>query len=331
MAQIHLPEGYRLRAFYDQSEIIDGTIHTVLHNLLEAGLLVTVILLFFLGDLRAALIVAVMIPLSILFGFIGMAIFGVTANLMSLGAIDFGMIVDGSVVMIENSVHHLEKSTRDSGCSNRFGRHLMKWLVRSCLVWRSSSPYTCQSSRFRAWRDVCSGPWRVTVCSALLGSLILALTAVPALSTYSLKVRETGPIGAARTWYALLDALRDGYARSLDRAMRHRAILLALALVLVAAALVSLRFIGTEFMPKLDEGSILITSRKLPGIALTESIDISKEIAGTIRSFPEVTGVVTKLGTAGRSDRGHGHLRIRFLPAARSQKRHGSAARTSRS
>src|SRR6202158_4952424 len=88
----------------------DGPTHLGLHNLLEASLLVTAVLLFFLGDLRAALIVALMIPLSILFGFIGMALFGVTANLMSLGAIDFGMIVDGSVVMIENSVHHLERS-----------------------------------------------------------------------------------------------------------------------------------------------------------------------------------------------------------------------------
>src|SRR4029077_1442836 len=90
--------------------------------------------------------------------------------------------------------------------------------------------------------------------------------------------------------------LRDWYARSLDHAMKYRAVLVALALVLVAATVVSLRFIGTEFMPKLDEGSIVITSRKLPGIALTDSIDISKEIAGTIRSFPEVVGVVTKLG-----------------------------------
>ena len=111
LAQMRLPAGYQLRTFYDQSEIIDGTIRTVLHNLVEAGLLVTAILLFFLGNLRAALIVAAMIPLSILFGFIGMAIFGVSANLMSLGAIDFGMIVDGSVVMIENSVRYLEKSS----------------------------------------------------------------------------------------------------------------------------------------------------------------------------------------------------------------------------
>ena len=112
---MHLPAEYAVHPFYDQSDIINSTIHTVLHNLLEAGLLVAVILLLFLGDLRAALIVAAMIPLSILFGFIGMTIFGVSANLMSLGALDFGMIVDGSVVMIENSVHHMEKSRGREG------------------------------------------------------------------------------------------------------------------------------------------------------------------------------------------------------------------------
>ena len=113
LARMRLPEGYRLRAFYDQSEVINGTIRTVRRNLLEAGLLVTIVLLLFLGNIRAALIVAAMIPLSMLFGFIGMAIFGVSANLMSLGAIDFGMIVDGSVVMIENSVHHRDKATKN--------------------------------------------------------------------------------------------------------------------------------------------------------------------------------------------------------------------------
>ena len=296
LAQTHLPEGYQLRAFYDQSQIIDGTIHTVLHNLLEAGLLVTVILLLFLGDLRAALIVAVMIPFSILFGFIGMAIFGVTANLMSLGAIDFGMIVDGSVVMIENSVHHLEKSTEKRrfvesirAASHEVARPILFGVAIIIAVYLPI--FTLQGLEGRMFR-----PMAITVCSALLGSLILALTAVPALSTYFLRVRGVKRAGVGETWYAQLQRLRDWYARSLDHAMKHRALLVALALVLVAAAVVSLRFIGTEFMPKLDEGSIVITSRKLPGIALTDSIDISKEIAGTIRSFPEVTGVVTKLG-----------------------------------
>ncbi len=296
LAQIHLPQGYQLRAFYDQSQIIDGTIHTVLHNLLEAGLLVTVILLLFLGDLRAALIVAIMIPLSILFGFIGMAIFGVTANLMSLGAIDFGMIVDGSVVMIENSVHHLENTVGKKQplasirtASHEVARPILFGVAIIIAVYLPI--FTLQGLEGRMFR-----PMAITVCSALLGSLILALTAVPALSTYFLRAAGAKRTRVSEIWYGPLQRLRDIYARSLDRATKHRPILLALALVLVAAAIISLHFIGTEFMPKLDEGSILITSRKLPGIALSESIDISKEIARTIRSFPEIVGVVTKLG-----------------------------------
>ena len=295
LAQIHLPDGYRLRAFYDQSQIIDGTIHTVLHNLLEAGLLVTVILLLFLGDLRAALIVAAMIPLSILFGFMGMAIFGVTANLMSLGAIDFGMIVDGSVVMIENSVHHLEKSPGNAfvesirTASHEVARPILFGVAIIIAVYLPI--FTLQGLEGRMFR-----PMAVTVCSALLGSLIFALTAVPALASYFLRVRKVERTGISQIWYTQLRGLRDVYARSLDHAVKHRAILLAAALLLVSAAISSLRFIGTEFMPKLDEGSILITSRRLPGIALTESIDISKQIASTIRSFSEVSEVVTKLG-----------------------------------
>ena len=296
LSQIHFPDGYRLRPFYDQSEIINGTIHTVLHNLVEAGLLVTAILLFFLGDLRAALIVAMMIPLSILFGFIGMAIFGVSANLMSLGAIDFGMIVDGSVVMIENSVHHLEKSRSERrlfdsirAASHEVARPILFGVAIIIAVYFPI--FTLQGLEGRMFR-----PMAITVCSALLGSLILALTVVPALSTYFLKARVVHQQKISEKWYSGLGRLRDWYARSLDYALSHRTILVGLAVVLVVSALVSLRFIGTEFMPKLDEGSILITSRKLPGIGLTESIDISKEIASTIRSFPEVTGVVTKLG-----------------------------------
>jgi cobalt-zinc-cadmium resistance protein CzcA len=296
LAQIRLPGRYRLRPFYDQSEIINGTIHTVLHNLIEAGLLVTVILLFFLGNLRAALIVAAMIPLSILFGFIGMTIFGVSANLMSLGALDFGMIVDGSVVMIENSVHHLEKSPGRARlidsirtASHEVARPILFGVAIIIAVYLPI--LTLQGLEGRMFR-----PMAITVCSALLGSLILALTAVPALSSYMLKSADNRQKALTNVWYMQLERLRYYYSRSLDAALRHRALLVVSALTAVAAALFSLRFIGTEFMPKLDEGSILITSRKLPGIALTESIEISKQIAATIRSFPEITGVVTKLG-----------------------------------
>lgn len=293
IAQIHMPGGYQLRAFYDQSQIINGTIHTVRRNLLEAGLLVTVVLLLFLGDLRAALIVATMIPMSMLFGFIGMALFGVSANLMSLGAIDFGMIVDGSVVMIENSVHRLEKSRENEGmlqsirlASHEVARPILFGVAIIIAVYLPI--FTLQGLEGRMFR-----PMAITVCSALLGSLILALTVVPTLSSYFLKARMTHRENINEKWFG---QLRRAYGRSLGFALRHKVILVLLALVLVSTALISLKFIGTEFMPKLDEGSILITSRKLPGIALTQSIDVSKEIATTMRSFPEVTGVVTKLG-----------------------------------
>ncbi len=293
LARMHLPEGYRLRVFYDQSEIIEGTIHTVRRNFLEAGLLVTAVLLLFLGDVRAALIVAAMIPLSMLFGFIGMAIFGVSANLMSLGAIDFGMIVDGSVVMIENSVHQLEKSTKSHRlldsvriASHEVARPILFGVAIIIAVYLPI--FTLEGLEGRMFR-----PMAITVCSALLGSLILALTAVPALSSYLLKAKAPHRQNLSDRWFG---ALRRAYSRSLDAATARRGILLALSLLIIGAALVSLKYIGTEFMPKLDEGSILITSRKLPGIALTQSIDVSKEIAITMRSFPEITGVVTKLG-----------------------------------
>lgn len=294
LTRLHLPKGYRLHAFYDQSEVINGTIQTVRRNLVEAGILVTIVLLLFLGDLRAALIVAAMIPLSMLFGFIGMALFGVSANLMSLGAIDFGMIVDGSVVMIENSVHRLERKKEDQsfldsirGASQEVARPILFGVAIIIAVYLPI--FTLQGLEGRMFR-----PMAITVCSALVGSLILALTVVPTLSSYLLKARSAQRReNWSEKWFG---KLRNAYGRSLDFALGHRIVLLAFALILVAGALFSLKFIGTEFMPKLDEGSILITSRKLPGIALTQSIDVSKEIASTMRGFPEISGVVTKLG-----------------------------------
>jgi cobalt-zinc-cadmium resistance protein CzcA len=293
LASVRLPKGYKIRAFYDQSEIINSTIQTVRRNLFEAGLLVTGVLLLFLGDIRAALIVAAMIPLSMLFGFIGMAIFGVSANLMSLGAIDFGMIVDGSVVMIENCVHHVEGSQKEQPLSDsvrlasqEVARPILFGIAIIIAVYLPI--FTLQGLEGRMFR-----PMAITVCSALLGSLVLALIAVPTLSTYLLKRKPVNRGSVSGNWFS---TLRHAYARSLDAAAARRGSLLTLALTLVTVALVSVKFVGTEFMPKLDEGSILITSRKLPGIALTQSIEISKEIAATVRSFPEFTSVVTKLG-----------------------------------
>ncbi len=322
IAQMHLPGGAKLIPFYDQSDVIDATTHTVEHNLIEAAVLVLVILLIFLGDWRAAVVVAVTIPLSLLFGFIGMDLFGISVNLMSLGAIDFGTIVDGSVVMVENCMHKLETGSNeeeeDDASASKTDPEARKQLKqkrdrRVLETVRAASKevarpiifgvliiisvylpvLTLQSLEGRMFR-----PMAVTVVSALTGSLFLALFVVPTLSSLALRHRaRLLRAGLMRNrkqgWF---DRLRGHYTRSLARAEAHRKLILILSGLAVVIALGSLKFIGTEFMPKLDEGSLVITSKKLPGISLTESIRIQNEIERVIMSFPEVTHVVSKMG-----------------------------------
>jgi heavy metal efflux system protein len=289
LASIRLPDGMNVVPFYDQSEVINGTIRTVTRNLIEAGLLVVAVLLVFLGNVRAALIVASIIPISLLFGFLGMAAFGISANLMSLGAIDFGMVVDGAVVMMENSVRRIAHDGRRNRlevireAAHEVARPIVFAVAIIIAVYLPI--FTLQDLEGRMFR-----PMAITVCSLLVGSLILALTVVPVLASFALK----GPIVEREEgWFS---RLREAYRRSLVRALRARPAVLAVAVVSVAVAVGSVVFIGTEFMPRLDEGSILITTRKLPGIGLTESVNVSKVIEKTVLSFPEVRSVVTKLG-----------------------------------
>jgi heavy metal efflux system protein len=295
IAGLHLPQGVKILPFYDQSLVIDGTIRTVEKNLLEGFVFVTVVLLLFLGNLRAAIITASIIPFSMLISFLGMRLFGISANLMSLGAIDFGMIVDGAVVMTENSVYRLEKE---------HGRELPLESVR-LAAYEVARPMTFAVAIIIAvylpilFLQGLEGrmfhPMATTVCAALFGSLVLALTLIPAL--VSLSFRRGMPAKAVhnqeRNW---LKRLNGNYARMLDWAMDHQAITVGSAIVLLAIALGSLFFIGTEFMPRLDEGSILVETRKLPGVSLTESVDISKSIEQKLRSFPEIADVVIKIG-----------------------------------
>ncbi len=295
IAAMKLPPGVHLVPFYDQSTVIDGTINTVKHNLMEAGLLVLAVLLVFLGDWRAALIVACVIPFSLLFGFMGMALFGVSANLMSLGAVDFGMIVDGSVVMVENFVGRLEQNgSADNRETIRAAVHEVARpiLFGVAIIIAVYLPiFTLQGLEGRMFH-----PMAITVCSALIGSLLLALFVVPALASYILagrKRRYGSDPAKQKHWF---HHLRTAYASSLAWSLRHRTPVLLVAGVLVVCAVASLKWIGTEFMPRLDEGSIVITSKRLPGISLDESIFLSDKIEKVIRSFPEVTGVVTKLG-----------------------------------
>ena len=299
VAALKLPDGAKIIPFYDQSDVINATTHTVKKNLIEAAFLVVVILLIFLGDWRAALVVAVTIPLSLLFAFLGMGAFGISVNLMSLGAIDFGTIVDGSVVMVENCMHRLERSdgkgnlidiVRDA--AGEVARPIIFGVLIIIAVYLPI--LTLQSLEGRMFR-----PMAVTVVSALTGSLFLALFIVPTLCTIALKHRakvvaaEQKKDDKKQNWF---DKLRTRYTSSLERVAKHSRIIFITAGVLIVLALGSLKFIGTEFMPKLDEGSLVITSKRLPGISLTESVAIGTQIEKTIMSFPEIQSVVTKLG-----------------------------------
>lgn len=303
IASLNLPHGAKLIPFYDQSDVITATTHTVKKNLIEAAFLVIVILLIFLGDWRAALVVALTIPMSLLFAFLGMEAFGISINLMSLGAIDFGTIVDGSVVMVENCMHRLENGSQKSvaevvrGAALEVARPITFGVLIIIAVYLPV--LTLQSLEGRMFR-----PMAITVVSALVGSLLLALFVVPTLCTFALRHRaaslkkDSGNSKAEhaegkKDWFS---RLRGHYVESLKIAERHARWIIIAAAVMIVVALGSLKFIGTEFMPKLDEGSLVITSKRLPGISLTESIKIGNEIERTIKSFPEIQSVVTKLG-----------------------------------
>ncbi|MFN7917942.1 MAG: CusA/CzcA family heavy metal efflux RND transporter [Vicinamibacterales bacterium] len=292
-----LPKGLTLKPFYDQTEVIDRTSATVKKNLMEGSLLVVVVLFVFLRNVRAALITAVIIPLSMLVGFIGMKLFGVSANLMSLGAIDFGLLVDGAVVMIENFVRHGQEADhhavadesahhrtirRATEAATEVARPILFGVLIIIAVYIPI--FALEGLEGKMFK-----PMAITVCSALLGSLLLSLTAVPVFASFFLKPHKEHE-GA---WFT---ALRNRYGRHLSDAMNHKGRTLAVALVVVSAALASVPFLGTEFMPKLDEGSILIETRKLPSVSLQESVALSTEVEKVVRAFPEVKTVVTKIG-----------------------------------
>jgi cobalt-zinc-cadmium resistance protein CzcA len=292
LATLRLPDGVRIVPFYDQSTVIHGTIRTVRNNLFEAGVLVILVLLLFLGSIKAALIVAAVIPLSMLVGFIGMQAFGISANLMSLGAIDFGMIVDGAVVMMENSVRLLRRHPdgrpfnaveRVRAAAHEVARPITFGVAIIIAVYLPI--LFLEGLEGRMFR-----PMAVAVCSALIGSLILALTVVPTAAAVALR---HGVRGHRERWF---EKVVDLYLAVLNWALHHRWLTVSSSVVVLAVSLASLRWIGTEFMPRLDEGSLLVETRKLPGISLTASIEVGNRVERLIRSFPEVAGVVTKLG-----------------------------------
>jgi cobalt-zinc-cadmium resistance protein CzcA len=285
-----LPGHVSIVPFYDQTDLIRRTTRTIAKNLIEGGLLVIAVLFLFLRNVRASLIVASVIPLSMLGAFLAMYLFGYSANLMSLGALDFGLIVDASVVMVENFVRRLEHAEPEPherralfvSAATEVGRPILFGIAIIVAVYVPI--FTLDGMEGRMFK-----PMAFTVVTAVLGSLLLALTYVPAISGWLLhhKTEKAAP---------LFEAIKARYTQLLDWSLAHGRRVVTVAGVLVAGAVASLAFIGTEFMPKLDEGSILITTRRLPSISLDEATRISTQTERILRRFPEVLTVVTKEG-----------------------------------
>ena len=259
--------------------------------MLEGGLLVILVLILTVGNARAALIVASAIPLSMTFSFLGMHMLGVTANIMSLGAIDFGMIVDGSIVMVENILRHLSNKqeanvSKDTIIENSIAEVAKPILFGVLIITVVYIPILClQGIEYKMF-----APMVITVCAALLGSLLISLFLVPVLSKFLLHRN----MQEKETW--LIRSVRPVYSKLLDKALNNKKKTVAIAVGLFALSLFSLLFIGTEFVPTLDEGDFLVEVRDFPGISLPAAVETATQIERIIKTFPEVTTVVSRLG-----------------------------------
>lgn len=293
-----LPPGTRVEPLYDRSALVQRTVSTVGKNLLEGAALVIVVLLLLLGDLRAGLVVALMIPLSLLFAVIAMNVLGLSGNLMSLGAIDFGLLVDGAVIIVENAVRRLserqaesptplsakervslvEEATLEVRAASVFGEAIIAVVYLPILFLTGT-----EGKLFR--------PMAATVLLALLGAFVLSLTLVPVLTSYVVRPAS----GHGETW--LLRRAQKLYAPMLDGVMRRRGWAMGASFLALVGAVVLFTRLGAEFVPQLDEGDILVEARRLPGVSLSRSVEIMKRVESALLEIPEVDHVVSKTGS----------------------------------
>ena len=285
-----LPQGVRLEVTYDRAALIGRTLKTVLTNLTEGGMLVIVVLLLMLGNLRAGIIVALAIPLSMLFATNVMAFTGVTASLMSLGAIDFGLIVDSSVIMVENCIRKLshdngdakhEDVIRDAAVEVRkptmFGELIIAVVFLPILLLEGT-----EGKLFR--------PMALTVLFALGGSMILSLSFMPAMASIFLpkKMKEDDVF--------LVRIVKFFYEPVMRRAIKHPFVTIAIALTVFSISLPMARNLGAEFMPRLEEGDLLVEALRLPSATLEGSVAMSTQIENILKKYPEVRTVFSKTG-----------------------------------
>jgi cobalt-zinc-cadmium resistance protein CzcA len=287
-----LPTGVRIVPHLDRSDLVQYTTHTVLRNLTDGVLLVTVILFFFLGNVRSALIVTFTIPFALLFAAILLDLSNVPANLLSLGALDFGMVVDGSVVMVENILRHAsfgrgKKTLRELIGTAAHEVQRPVFFARIIIIVSYLPIFTLQRVEGRLFR-----PMAWTVAFALLGALLFALLIAPVLCSLLFK-------DDIREWRnPLLHVLQKAYAQTLDWCFDH----LKLTLGLGAAALALMLFlgfsgiIGSEFLPHLDEGAIWVRGTLAPSTGPSSSIALSQQVRRVLASFPETKQVVSQVG-----------------------------------
>lgn len=295
----NLPEGIVATPVYNRTTLVDKTIQTVASNLTEGAILVIVVLFLFLGNLRAALITALVIPLSMLFTLTGMVANDVSANLMSLGALDFGIIVDGAIVIIENCVRHLAQEQA------RLGRRLT--LSERLSVVFSASRETRRALLFgqliimivyipifalTGVEGKMFHPMAFTVVAALLGAIILSITFVPAAVALFL----SGDIQDRESKVVVFS--KRLYLPMLNWVLRNKALTITLAVtVMVLSGLLATR-LGSEFVPSLNEGDIALHAIRIPGTSLTTAIEMQNELEEKIKTFAEVERVFSKIGTA---------------------------------
>jgi len=290
-----LPKGVSIVPYYDRTFLIDTTLHTVFKNLLEGALLVMIVLYLFLGNLRAAAIVASIIPLALLSTFMGLRIRGLPANLLSLGAMDFGIIVDGAVIVLENIFRELSEHQHTASkvsanvrdviieAAAHVGRPTMFSML--IIIIAHIPIFTLQRQEGRIF-----APMAYTIVSALLGSLLFSLTLVPVMAYFLL--RRGVPHGEN----ALVRFCKKLYRPVLTQAVRWPVVVLLGAVAALAGSLLLATQLGSEFLPELNEGSVWVNLTLPPGISVTEAVRECARVRSILRTFPEVRAVISKAG-----------------------------------
>lgn len=297
-----LPEGVRVEPYLNRSELVDRNISTVIRNLIEGALIVFIVLIIFLGNVRAGLIVASVIPLAMLFAFILMRVFGVSANLMSLGAIDFGIVVDGSIVILEGILAHIysrrlmgrtlsaEEMDREvEAGAGHVARSATFAVLIILIVFFPLLTLTGIEGKYFT-------PMAKTLVFCIIGALILSLTYVPMMASLFLKRTISSKPTFADRFFGKLNGV---YRRTLHFCLRHIWGTIACSFAALAVSLFLFTRLGAEFIPTLDEGDFAMQMTLPAGSSLTHSIELSKQAEETLmKNFPEIKHVVAKIGTA---------------------------------